>query len=186
MDKMAANDIKVLNEHLYGTTKIPVEDRNTSTHNATIKPGEPVERGKTGAVSGAAASNFAVLSLTGSPVVATNLFLGVCKEESDETATLDGHGVFYLMGLGSRLKGKASTPANMNTVALLDALLLNNVAFDGIAAKGDSAVTTPYTIDENDAADANSAGLQLIQGDILAGTLEVRVVGATCMFGTGI
>ena len=179
-------DIKMLNEHLYGTTKLRVEDRNTSTHNASIKPGEPVERGVTGAVSAAAGSVFAILSLTGSPTVATNLLLGVCKEESDETATLDGHGVFYLVGLGTRLKGKSSTPANMNTVALLDALLLNNVMFDGIAAKADSTTTTPYTIDENDAADGNAAGLQIIMGDILEGTLEVRVVGATCMFGTGI
>ena len=183
---MAAGNIQVLNEHLYGTTSIKVEDRTTSTHAASIKPGEPVERGVTGAVSAASGSVFAVLSLTGSPAVATNLFLGVCKEESDETSTLDGRGVFYLVGLGTRLKGKASTPANMNTIALLDALLLNNVAFDGIAAKADSTTTTPYTIDENDSADANSLGLQLLTGDILAGTLEVRVVGATCMFGTGI
>lgn len=179
-------DIKILNEHLYGTTSLLVEGRTASTHLATIKPGEPVERGVTGAVSGGATANFAVLSLTGSPVVATNLFLGICKEESDETAALDGSGVFYLVGLGTRLKGKATTAGNMNTVAELNDLLLNNVAFDGIAAKADSTTTTPYTIDENDAGDANSAGLQLIQGDILAGTLEVRVVGATCMFGTGI
>ena len=183
---MAANDIKMLNEHLYGTTSIQVEGRTASTHAATIKPGEPVERGVTGAVSGAATANYAVLALTGSPAVATNLFLGICKEESTEIAGTDGYGVFYLVGLGSRLKGNASTPANINTKTKLNDLLLNNVAFDGIAAKADSTTTTPYTIDENDAADANSAGLQLIQGDILAGTLEVRVVGATCMFGTGI
>lgn len=181
-----SGDIKVLNEHLYGTTTINTQLRNTSTHNAAIKPGEPVERGVTGAVSNAANSQFAVLSLTGSPVEGTNLFLGVCKEESTESATVSGTGVFYLMGLGSRLKGKATTSTNMNTVALLAALLLNNVMFDGIAAKADSTTTTPYTIDENDSADANANGLQILTGDILAGTLEVRVVGGTCMIGGGI
>ena len=179
-------DLQVLNEHLYGTTRLRVENRNASTHLATIKPGEPVERGVTGAVNGGATGVFAVLSLNGSPVVATNLFLGVCKSESNETATVNGRGEFYFVGLGTRIRGKASTPGNMDTISELDALLLNNVAFDGIAAKADSTITTPYTIDENDAGDANSAGLQIITGDIAAGTLEVRVVGATCMFGTGI
>src|SRR3990167_11516438 len=108
-------DIKILNEHLYGTATLLTENRDASTHLATIKPGEPVERGVTGAVSGGATCNYAVLCLTGSPVVATNLFLGLCKEESTETATLDGTGIFYLVGLGTRLKGRASTPGNMNT-----------------------------------------------------------------------
>lgn len=177
-------DLQVLNEHMFGTTTLRVEDRTSSTHDFTIKPGEPVEKGVSGAV--AASGNFAVLSIVGSPADGTNLSLGICKEESNETATLDGTGVFYLIGLGSRIRGKATTVGNIDTIAKLDALVLDNVTLDGIAAKGDSPVTTPYTINEDEGDDPNVHGLQILTGDIVAGTLEVRVVAGTCMFGNGI
>ena len=178
------NDIKVLNEHRVGTIKMRVEDRTTSTHDFTIKPGEVVEKGASGAV--AASGNFAVLALGASPVDGTNLLIGICKEESDETTALDGHGVFYLMEYGVRLRGKATTPGNIDTQAKFDALVLDNVTFDGIADKGASPVTTPYTINENEGDDPNVHGLQIINGDIEGGTLEVRVVAGTCLFGNGI
>lgn len=177
-------DIKMLNEYLYGTSKFRVEDRTTSTHDFTIKPGEVVEKGASGAV--AASGNFAILALTGSPADGTNLFLGICKEESNETSSLDGTGVFYMVGLGTRLKGDATTKGNIDTVAKLEALVLDNVAFTGIAAKGDSPVTTPYTINEDEGDDPNVHGLQILTGDIVTGELEVRVVAGTCMFGAGI
>lgn len=174
-------DIKVLNQNFYGTYKLKVEKRTGgSTHAATIKPGEPVEKGVTGAV--AAGGNFAVLALTASPKAGTNLLLGVCKEESTETATVDGTGVFYLVGPGTRLQGKATTPANVNTVAKFDLLVLDCIAFDGIAAKADSTVTTPYTIDEDQGDDpgaTNGNGLQMINCDILTGIIDVLVVGGT-------
>ena len=177
-------DIVVLNEHRVGTIKMRVEDRTNSTHDFTIKPGEVVEKGVSGAV--AAGGNFAVLALGGSPADGVNLLTGICKEESNETDTLDGTGVFYLMEFGVRLRGKATTPANIDTQAKIDALVLDNVTFDGIAAKGDSPVTTPYTINENEGDDPNVHGLQIINGDIEGGTLEVRVVAGTCLFGNGI
>lgn len=178
------NDLKVLDEHRYGTVRLRVEDRTTSTHDFTIKPGEPVGKGASG--DPAAAGNFGVLMITGTPADGVDLFLGVCKEESDETATADGYGVFYMMGLGSRLKGKATTATNINTVAKTEALILDCVTLDGIAAKGDSPVTTPYTIDENEGDDPNVHGLQMLVFDILEGTIEVRVVAGTCMLGNGI
>lgn len=177
-------DIKVLNEHLYGTFKARAEDRTTSTHIATMKPGEPVEKGASGVV--AAAGNFAVLALGGSPADGTNLFLGVVKEESDETSALDGHVNIYLVGLGSRLRGTATTPGNVDSIAKFDALVLDTVTFDGIAAATGNTTTTPYTINENEGSDENVHGLQMLHCDILTGAIDVRVVGGTNMFGNGI
>lgn len=178
------NDIKVLNEHRVGTIRMRVEDRTQSTHDFTIKPGEVVEKGVSGAV--AASGNFAVLAIVGSPADGVNLLTGICKEESDETLTVDGHGVFYLLEFGVRLRGRATTPGNIDTQAKFDDIVLDNVTFDGIAAKGDSPVTTPYTINENEGDDPNVHGLQIINGDIEGGTLEVRVVAGTCLLGNGI
>ena len=181
-------DLKVLNEHLYGTTELRVEDRTTSTNIATVKQGEICNKGASGAV--AAAGNFAVLGVDagagGLGQDGTDLLIGVCKEESDETSTVDGHGVFYLIGLGTRLVGKATTYTNMDTVADLDGLVLDNVTLDGITAATGNTTTTPYTIDENDTDDPNVHAFQILTGDIVAGTLEVRVVAATCMLGNGI
>jgi len=178
-------DIQVLNEQLFGTVKLKVEDRTTSTHIATIKPGEIVEKGASGA--GAASGNFAVLALGDNlGDDGTDLLLGICKEESDETSTVDGHGVFYLLGLGVRLRGRATTVANIDTTAKLDALVLDNVTMDGITAATSSTTTTPYTIDENDGDDPNVSAFQILTGDIVEGLLEVRVVAATCMLGNGI
>lgn len=179
-----SGDVTVLNESLYGTMKLKVQARTTSTHVATIKPGEPVEKGASGVV--AASGNFAVLALGGSPAEATNLLLGICKEESSETSTVNGHGVFYLVGLGTRIRAKATTPGNVDTIAKFDALVLDNVAFDGISAATGNTTTTPYTIDEDEGDDPNVHGLQMLVCDIETGLIEARVVGGTCMIGSGI
>lgn len=177
-------DITVLNEHLYGTAKLPVQARTTSTHAASIKPGEPVEKGVTGAV--AQGGNYMVLALDTSPKDGTNLLMGVCKEESNETVAADGTGVFYLLGLGSRIRGKAKTTTNVNTVAKFALLVLDCVFFDGIATKAASTTTTPYTIDESAGDDANVNGIQMLQCDIVTGLIEARVVGGLQLIGGGI
>lgn len=179
-------DITVLNEHLYGTTTIPVEDRTTSTHIAAIKPGEPFQKGASGVVANATGGNFAILFLTGDPEDGTDMWLGVAKEESTETSTVDGSVNAYLVGLGTRVRAKATTPANINTVAKTAALVLDNVCLDGIAAATGNTVTTPYTIDEDEGDDPNVHSLQMLRFDIVAGLIEARVVGATNMFGNGI
>lgn len=176
-------DITVLNQQLYGTVTLKTENRTASTHATAIKPGEPVQKGVTGAL--AAGGNFAVLLLNGDPEDGTDLFLGVCKEESNESSTVDGTGVFYLVGHGTRIRAKATTPANINTVAKTALLVLDNVCFDGITTKASSTVTTPYTIDEDEGDDPNVHALQMLQFDIVSGLIEARVVGGTSMFGIG-
>ena len=145
----------MLNEHLYGTHKFQVEDRDTSTTVGTVKPGEILNKFGTGAGTTAAASgNLAAPCIDpgagGIGQDGTDLLLGIAKEESDETASVDGHVIAYLLGLGTRLRGKATTKANMNTQALLFGLELENITIDGITTKAGNRVTTPYTIDEND------------------------------------
>src|SRR3990167_6306945 len=164
-------DLKILNEQLYGAIRLRVEDRATSTHAEHIKPGEPVQKGNTGVVANATGGNFAILLLTGDPEDGTDMLLGICKEESDETTTLDGHGVFYMVGLGTRFVGRATTPANIDTVAKFEALVLDNVNLDGITAATASTDTTPYTIDENEGDDPNVHALQMLQASV-TGTIE--------------
>lgn len=188
---MAASDLLIQNEQLWGTTKFRVEDRTTSTVNATIKPGEILNKFTTGSGATAAAGGNLVgvcidPGANGIGADAIDLLMGICKEESDETSADSGTVVAYLLGFGTRLSGKATTPANMNTVALLNGLLLDNVTMDGITTKGGNTDTTPFTIDENDTDDPNVHAFQILVGDIVQGSLEVRIVAALPMFGGGI
>ncbi len=187
---MAAADLNIQNEYLYGTTTFRAEDRTASTANASIKPGEILNKGAGSGTTAAAAGNFAFQCVdpgaNGIGIDGTDLLIGICKEESDETSTVDGTVVAYLIGLGTRFRGRATTAANMNTVAELDGLVLDNVTLDGITTRAGNTDTTPYTIDENDTDDPNVHAFQILVGDIVDGTLEVRVVAGTCMFGAGI
>ena len=177
-------DLIVLNEHLYGAMKLPAEDRTTSTHIATMKPGEPVAKGAGGAPQ--PDGNFMFLMLTGDPEDGTDLFTGIVKEESTETSTVDGEVNVHLVGLATRLRGKATTAANVNTKAKFAALVLDCVTFDGISAATGNTTTTPYTIDEDEGSDPNVHGLQMLVCDIETGLLEVRVVAGTNFLGNGI
>ena len=112
--------------------------------------------------------------------------MGVCKEESDETSSVNGRVVAYILGFNTRLRGKATTPGKMNTVSELDALELSHITIDGITTRGGNSITTPYTFDENETSDPNVHAFQILTGDIVGGTLECRVVAALPLFGAGI
>lgn len=187
---MAAGDFKVLNEHLYGRAQFRVEDRTTSTALAVVKPGEILNMGAGGSGTTAATGPFVFQCVdpgaNGIGADGIDILMAIAASESDETSTVDGHVNGHLIGLGTRLLGRATTPANMNTVALLDAILLATITVDGITTRAGNADTTPYTFDENETSDPNVHAFQILVGDIAAGLLECRVVAATQMLGNGI
>lgn len=165
---MAKGDISVLS-HSLGVEKLLAEDRNTSSVTATMKPGEPVKRGGTG-------TNFCTPLATGDPEIGTDIFIGIVAEESTETATADGSVDVDIVQLGTKLRGKATTAANMDTQSELDGLILDFVTFDVTALTGENGT---FTIDEDEITDPNVHSLCIVGGDTVKGTLDVLVSGAT-------
>ena len=155
---MAKSDVKIVGGVSGGVFSWATDDRTTSTILSTIKPGEPVEQGLTG-------NNFALLLLTDEPKVTTSAtrFIGIAHNESTETASAEGEvDVEHVVPMGTVLEARASTPANVNTLAEWRDLQGDAVTFDGIAALSDSTDTTPYTIDEDLGDDPNNYGLVMI------------------------
>lgn len=136
------------------------EDRDTSTLTRVVNRCEVLKRGGTG-------GNFAIPVLTGDPEIATDILLGVASSSSNETATADGYVEITQILPGTVLCGKATTVANIDTLAKLDALRYDYVAFD--------VTSLAQTIDEDEGDDPNVHGLCILDGDIVAGTLEVVV-----------
>src|SRR3990167_10415978 len=144
-----------------------VEDRDTSSATATLKRGEIAKRNNT---------NFALLIANGDPEISTDILLGVVASESTETASADGNVELVAILPGTVLRGRATTAATMNTVALLQGIRYEYVASD--VASG------AITIDEDEGDDANSQGFCILDGYIVAGTLEVAVHVNVTLFGS--
>ena len=136
------------------------EDRDTSGLTVTIKRGEVVKRAGTG-------GNFALRIVDGEPQIGSDIVLGVASSESDETASADGYVEVTQILPGTILRGKATTVANIDTLAKLDLLRYDYITFD--------VSSLAQTIDENEGDDPNKSGLCILDGDIVAGTLEVAV-----------
>ena len=162
--------------------RFETEDRDTSTLIATIKAGEPVKRRATDL-------DAVEILITGEPTYTTTAssFVGIAEKESTETATADGKcDVSVCIPYITRLRGKATTAGNIDLASELRAFLLNAVKFDGVSAITGNTDTTPYTIDENDTDDQNDAGLVIVDGDIVRGTLDVYVKPLSTLFGRSV
>lgn len=170
---MAFGDISVLSDSA-GVIRCKTDARNNSSHNATLKAGEVVKRVTN-------TDQFAGLALTGDGEAGTDILLGVVHEESNETATAEGHVDVDFFKPGTRIRGRATTVGNIDTQAELDDVLMDFVSFDGPAAASTSSFN--YTIDEDEGDDPNVHCLFLVDGDIGKGTLEALVVSAT-VFGS--
>ena len=180
---MALGDVSIVG----GAGVTPVipfhaEDRDTSTLTVTMKPGEPVKRRATDA-------DAVEFIITGEPTYSTTAssFVGIVAKESTETATADGTvDVEVVVPYITRLRAKATSAANINTAAKLRAFSQNAVKFDGISAITGNPATTAYTIDEDDTDDQNDAGLVIVDGDIVRGTLDVYVKPLATLFGRSV
>lgn len=164
---MSSRDIQVRHS-AYGSREMDFEDNV----DVGIEVGDVVKRGGTG-------GNYAVHIQDGDPEAGTDITLGVIKVAPNNTATADGKGTVELVGPGSVISGKATTPANINTAAKLLAIKLDFVTFDRSA---DTAAGV-LTIDEDEGDDPNVHGLMILDGDIEKGTLEV-MTAAGLIFGS--
>ena len=168
---MAKGDVTIVGGAAVSTV-IPfkVDDRTTSTQTATIKPGDPVTLDNT---------NFVEIVADDGPVVSTGLLVGIAHNESTETSSAEGFvDVEIVVPFITKLRAKATTVANIDTVAKLLAYKFNSVNFDN--------ASNVITIDENDADDPNEHGLVIVDGDIAKGTLDVYVKPLACVFGRNV
>lgn len=167
-------DIEVLKSK-YTVETFGAEDRTTSSVTAAMEPGEPVKRGGTG-------GNFVQPLADGDPENATDIFVGIVKKQSTETASADGEVEVELVGPGVVLEGYATTTSNIDTAAKLLAVRHDYVSFDVTASSGTNGV---FTIDEDEGDDPNVHGLFILGGDIEKGTLRVAPV-LSIFYGNGV
>lgn len=146
-----------------------VEDRTTSSMTAAINPGEPL---KTRTVANSAATDLIPVG-DGDPEIATDDFIGIANSKSTEaSATTEGKVEVITCKGSTFIRGKATTYANIDTQAEIDVLLFAWVTFDVTALTGTNG---DFTVDENETLDSNVNGLQIMRGDPVLGTLDVRV-----------
>lgn len=160
---MAKRDLQVRHSQ-YGTRDIPTE-ANTYLG---LEVGDGINLGGTG-------NNFAIPCLDGTPNQGTDIMLGISKTAGSQTAALNGSINVEIVGPGSVIQGRANTPANMNTAALLLGIRGDYVTFDRSAATAAGILT----IDENEGSNDDTHALFIIDGDIVKGTLEVFIGQAT-------
>ena len=165
---MATGDIKIIKSH-YGVQRFRTEANVT----VGILPGDGVIRGGTG-------SRYAGLLLDGMPTQGTDIWLGVTRNTGNNTTTLDGVIDVELIGTGTIIEGRMSTPGNANTDAELLTILNQYVNFDRSA----TGVTGILTIDEDQADAAGTLSLMILDGDIVKGTLRCACVNSSIWTGT--
>jgi len=149
-----------------------VDDRTTSSASATIKPGEPVKL-----EDAAGGNNFALLLATGEPnVTSTTRFVGIAEDESDETSAADGSvNVAIVVPYITKLRCKAHTGTNINTVAKIKLLTGDAVTFDLTSSK--------FTVNEDEGDDPNDHGLVMVDFDIEKGLVDFYVKPLTTLLG---
>lgn len=163
---MAKRDIQVRHSQ-YGTREFDTE--------ANVKLG--IEAGDAVKLTGTG-TNFADLILDGDPEGGTDIFLGITKNAASNTAAANGKVLVELVGPGSCLSGRMTTPANADTAAELLGIMGDYVCFDRSAATAAGVLT----IDEDEGTDPNVHGLFIVDGDITKGTLEVLVAAANIFY----
>lgn len=165
---MATNDVKILKSH-YGVQRFRTEANVT----VGILPGDCVIKGGTG-------SNYAGLLLDGMPTQGTDVWLGVTRSTGTNTAAVDGVIDVELIGTGTILEATANTPANVNTDALLLAVLNDFVNFD----RSTTGIAGVLTVDENEGDTMGTLSLCILDGDITTGRLRVATVNSAIWTGT--
>ena len=140
-----------------------------------VKAGEPLHS-TAARTAGAANSNVYVLAAADTPVVGTHQFGGVALKGSKNAAAGTTLAQFIttanpVPNIG-RIRGKAETAANVDTMAELVAILNDSVLID-YNSTGGSDGGELYTI--KDAASADTSGLEVVGGNVALSELEVVV-----------
>lgn len=140
-----------------------------------IEAGEPMHNLGTMS-SGVSSVNTFVLAAADTPVIGTHRFGGIAIEKSENSAagtTLEQMLTCAVpVPYAGRIRGKAETAANVDTMTEL-ALLLGDTVLIDYSATGASDGGQLYTI--KDAASADTSGLELVSGNPALGTLDVAV-----------
>jgi len=130
--------------------------------------GEPINFAGT-YTSGVASVNTVVVLTDGKPVIGTDSFVGVASQDApvgtDTTVDADWVDVIEVIPNFTRMRSKAKTTANCDSLSELVALLWDLVLFD--------LTSTVYTIDETAAAD--TSGLTIKGGIYEQGMIDVTV-----------
>jgi len=149
--------------------------RYMAASQTSVVAGEPLHSTAV-RTSGAANSNVYVLAAADTPTVGTHQFGGVAMKDSENVAAGTTKAQFITTANPTpeigRIRGKAETAANIDTLAELVAILNDSVLID-YNATGAADGGQLYTIQDTAAADA--AGLQIMGGNIALGELEVTV-----------
>jgi hypothetical protein len=125
-----------------------------------IYPGDPVKLSSAG-------SPFVIKLATGEPIIGTTTqVVGIAATQSTNTAAAAGTVSVYIPVPGTVYSCKATTFANVNTAAELNALVGDRVTFD--------LSTATFTVDE-DETDAATSGLQIVGGDYLNGDVYFTI-----------
>lgn len=149
--------------------------RYLAASQTAIMAGEPLHSTSV-RTSGAGNSNVYVLAAADTPVVGTHQFGGVAQKSSENGAAGTTKAQFLVTANPvpnvGRIRGKAETAANVDTLAELVGLLSDSVLIDYNSTGGADGGEL-YTI--KDAASADSSGLEIVGGNPALGELEVCV-----------
>jgi len=140
-----------------------------------VEAGEPV-LSLAVRTSGAASVNAYVLAAADLPIVGTHQFGGVAQRGSEVIAAGTNKAQFLTtanpVASVGRIRGKAETLANVDTMTELVAILSDSVLIDYDSTGGTDGGEL-YTI--QDTASADSSGLEIVGGNVALGELEVTV-----------
>ena len=155
---MAKADIFI--QDVAGNNVIPSVSRQTEANATDILAGEPVKLKSAG-------SPYVIPLADNEPAIGTTTqMIGITSGASNHTASADGTVNVYMIKPGVIYRAKASTPANIDTQAKLDALVNDNVLFD--------LITGVFTVDEN-AGNAAVNGIQIVGGDVAQGEIYFTI-----------
>ena len=155
---MALNDVKIVSG-AYKVQKFQVAAGAVGS----IKAGEPVKKTGVG-------SPYVILLADGDPEYGTDIFIGIAMNTSTDTAGADGTVDVAIVVPGiTVMRCKATTAANVDTQAEIDALVGDTVSMD--------LTSTTFTIDENEGDDDNVHGFIILGGDPIAKTLDFVAKG---------
>lgn len=150
--------------------------RRISASATRFYAGEPLHSTATSS-SGAASANDYVPAAADTPVVGTHRFGGVCiKGALPPTGTVVAHTTMAscpIPNLG-RIRGKGESGTNIDTAAELLAIIGDYTLID-YAATGSPSSGPLFTI--KDTASADTSGLEIVEGNIAKGLLDVTVIG---------
>ena len=165
---MAKGDIEIIEyQSITPVRTYVVGDRDTSGE-VQIKAGEPLK------ISGTTA-NHVVLLEGGDPEIGTDKFVGVAKNDSTETATVEGTVEVYIPVPGVTVfRCKANNPTAVNTTTKRIGLLNDYVTFDRSASD-------VFTVNEDEDSDA-AHGLVIVDADIDHATIDFVVRGSATLY----